>query len=266
MATMNPRNKPIVILSKESKTKETATPHYDYLFKCKVIGDSGVGKSSLLLRYVDDSYTESYISTIGVDFKFKQNLIQGKQVKLQIWDTAGQEKFRTVTSQSERGVHAYIAVFDLTDQVTFNDVKHWIDEAKKQDPEARIFLVGAKADLVKERAVENSAINNFIDNASYEIDAYVETSAKTGENVNELFDMMSKNLLPASKVAEPNHLTLDEFKSAYREQYRSEFFKNPFSQMKKELDRLQSMADVEEYAEHHKKSRTAQVLNRLKGK
>uniref|UniRef100_A0A672H509 Ras-related protein ORAB-1-like n=1 Tax=Salarias fasciatus TaxID=181472 RepID=A0A672H509_SALFA len=88
----------------------------DYLFKLLLIGDSGVGKSCLLLRFADDSYTDSYISTIGVDFKIRTVDMDGKTVKLQIWDTAGQERFRTITSSYYRGAHGIIIVYDVTEQ------------------------------------------------------------------------------------------------------------------------------------------------------
>ncbi|KAK0832473.1 ras GTPase, partial [Friedmanniomyces endolithicus] len=96
---------------------------YDYLFKLLLIGDSGVGKSCLLLRFADDTYTESYISTIGVDFKIRTIELDGKTVKLQIWDTAGQERFRTITSSYYRGAHGICVVYDVTDMDSFNNVK-----------------------------------------------------------------------------------------------------------------------------------------------
>jgi len=96
---------------------------YDYLFKLVLIGDSGVGKSCLLLRFADDNFTDSYISTIGVDFRFRTITIDKKTVKLQIWDTAGQERFRTITSAYYRGADGIIMVYDVTSSESFDHVE-----------------------------------------------------------------------------------------------------------------------------------------------
>merc|ERR1711977_627351 len=126
-----------------------AAPDYDYLYKLLLIGDSGVGKSCLLLRYVDETYQESYISTIGVDFKIRTVEIDGKVIKLQIWDTAGQERFRTITSSYYRGAHGIIVVYDVTDGDSFRSVEKWITEIERfAGTEVTKMMVGNKADMV----------------------------------------------------------------------------------------------------------------------
>ena len=100
---------------------------YDYLIKLLMIGDAGGGKGALLLRFVDDSFSDKFvISTIGVDFKIKTIEIDGKTVKLQIWDTAGQERFRTITTAYYRGAMGILLVYDITDEQSFLNTRNWI--------------------------------------------------------------------------------------------------------------------------------------------
>merc|ERR1711912_135464 len=99
--------------------------------KLLLIGDSGVGKSCLLLRFAEEQFTESYISTIGVDFKIRTIELEGKTIKLQIWDTAGQERFRTISSTYYRGAHGIIVVYDVTNAESFNNAPRWISEIEK---------------------------------------------------------------------------------------------------------------------------------------
>ena len=99
---------------------------YDHIIKLLVIGDSGVGKTSLLLRFSEDSFTTSFISTIGIDFKIKKVMIDEKCCKLQIWDTAGQERFRTITKAYYRGSMGIMLVYDTTDEKSFNNVRNWM--------------------------------------------------------------------------------------------------------------------------------------------
>merc|ERR1712205_299380 len=135
---------------------------YDYLFKLLLIGDSGVGKSCLLLRFADDTYTESYISTIGVDFKIRTIELDGKTIKLQIRDTAGQERFRTITSSYYRGAHGIIVVFDVTDQESFNNVKQWLQEIDRYAcANVKKLLVNNKCDLASKRAVPTEQAAEF---------------------------------------------------------------------------------------------------------
>eukprot|EP00252_Welwitschia_mirabilis_P002287 TRINITY_DN1219_c0_g1_i4.p1 TRINITY_DN1219_c0_g1~~TRINITY_DN1219_c0_g1_i4.p1 ORF type:complete len:139 (+),score=26.97 TRINITY_DN1219_c0_g1_i4:57-473(+) len=128
---------------------------FDYLFKILLVGDSAVGKSCLLLRFTEDSYAESYVSTIGVDFKIKTIELDGKTIKFQIWDTAGQERFKTVTSSYYRGAHGIIIVYDITDIDSFDHVKNWLSEIERYTKDGvDKILVGNKCDLEEKRAVD----------------------------------------------------------------------------------------------------------------
>ncbi|XP_042431102.1 GTP-binding protein YPTM2-like [Zingiber officinale] len=164
-------------------------PEYDYLFKLLLIGDSGVGKSCLLLRFADDSYLESYISTIGVDFKIRTVDQDGKTIKLQIWDTAGQERFRTITSSYYRGAHGIIVVYDVTDQESFNNVKTWLNEIDRYASDnVNKLLVGNKSDLTANRAVSYETAKVFADEIGI---PFIETSAKDATNVEQAFMAMT---------------------------------------------------------------------------
>ncbi|KAJ1799884.1 ras GTPase [Coemansia sp. RSA 2399] len=176
-------------------------PEYDYLFKLLLIGDSGVGKSCLLLRFADDTYTESYISTIGVDFKIRTIELDGKTVKLQIWDTAGQERFRTITSSYYRGAHGIIVVYDVTDGETFSNVKQWLQEIDRYASEGvNKLLVGNKSDLEDKRKVDVTEAKDFADSLNI---SFLETSAKDSTNVEKAFMTMAgqiKERMGASNV------------------------------------------------------------------
>ncbi|CAR25406.1 GTP-binding protein YPT1 [Lachancea thermotolerans] len=165
---------------------------YDYLFKLLLIGDSGVGKSCLLLRFSDDTYTNDYISTIGVDFKIKTVELDGKTVKLQIWDTAGQERFRTITSSYYRGAHGIIIVYDVTDHDSFNDVKMWLQEIDRYATAGVLkLMVGNKSDLQDKRMVEYDVAKEFADSLQI---PFLETSALDSSNVEEAFLTMAKQI------------------------------------------------------------------------
>ncbi|KMT07912.1 hypothetical protein BVRB_6g145160 [Beta vulgaris subsp. vulgaris] len=162
---------------------------YDYLFKLLLIGDSSVGKSCLLLRFADDSYVDSYISTIGVDFKIRTVELDSKTVKLQIWDTAGQERFRTITSSYYRGAHGIIIVYDVTEMESFNNVKQWLNEIDRYANESVCkLLVGNKCDLVENKVVDTQMGQALADELGI---PFLETSAKDAINVEQAFLTMA---------------------------------------------------------------------------
>jgi len=178
-----------------------STAEHDYFFKILLIGDSGVGKSCLLLRFADDSWTDSHISTIGVDFKIKTLNVAGKVIKLQIWDTAGQERFRTITSSYYRGAQGIILVFDCTDNESFNNVKQWLGEIERYACEnVNKLLVGNKIDLTTGRVVDTQTATEFANSMQI---PYVETSAKNAEGVEKAFTMMASAIKDRLASSDP---------------------------------------------------------------
>uniref|UniRef100_A0A5K3FYT9 Ras-related protein Rab-10 n=1 Tax=Mesocestoides corti TaxID=53468 RepID=A0A5K3FYT9_MESCO len=156
------------------------TRNYDYLFKLLLIGDSGVGKTSLLFQFTEQQFNATFIATIGIDFKIRTIDVDGKKIKLQIWDTAGQERFRTITTAYYRGAMAQ----------SFRNIKQWlsnIDDHANSDVER--MLLGNKCDMVSQRQVSKEEAQDFATNHNI---GFLETSAKEGENVTVAFRMLAR--------------------------------------------------------------------------
>merc|ERR1712113_1191138 len=148
---------------------------------------------------------ESYISTIGVDFKIRTLDLEGKTCKLQIWDTAGQERFRTITSSYYRGAHGIIIVYDVTDKESFNNVKHWFQEIEKYAADGvNKLLVGNKCDLASKKVVQYDEAKELADSLNIQ---FMETSAKNSHNVEQAFQTMAREIkqrvasMPQTKTA-----------------------------------------------------------------
>ena len=164
----------------------------DYIFKVLIIGDSSVGKSNILLRFSDNTFHETFLPTIGVDFKIKNLSVNNKTVKLNIWDTAGQERFKTITAAYYKGSHGVLVVYDITDKEGFNNVPSWINEAKKYaGPNIAKILVGNKCDLNDERKVSTQEGKDLADREGM---AFFECSAKAKINIPEIFEALSKKM------------------------------------------------------------------------
>ncbi|XP_071498716.1 ras-related protein Rab-10-like isoform X2 [Diadema setosum] len=166
---------------------------YDLLFKLLLIGDSGVGKTCLLFRFSDDTFSTTFISTIGIDFKIKTVELNGKKIKLQIWDTAGQERFHTITTSYYRGAMGIMLVYDITQEKTFDNIAKWlrnIQEHANEDVEK--MLLGNKCDMEDKRMInkdrgESIAKENGI--------KFLETSAKANINVEQAFMTLAADIL-----------------------------------------------------------------------
>jgi Ras-related protein Rab-1A len=166
---------------------------YDHLFKVLLIGDSSVGKTSVLLRYVDDKFNAEFQTTIGVDFKVSTVSVNNKQIKLQLWDTAGQDRFKNIVASYYRGAHGIILVYDITNQSSFSNVQRWYDEAQnylqKSVPK---ILIGNKSDLATMRQVRNEDGKALADRLGVE---FLETSAKSSTNVRSTFETLTRSMM-----------------------------------------------------------------------
>ncbi len=167
---------------------------YDFLFKSIVVGDGGVGKTALTLRFSKGFFTEDYKMTIGVDFHVKTIMIETEdegslRVKLQIWDTGGQERFSSIRPMYYRGSLGALLIFDLTSYESFEHLPQWIEEVRSNiKNEVPFLLVGNKSDLLDERAISLEEINSFTGKFNL---YYMETSAKTGEGVGDCFYILA---------------------------------------------------------------------------
>jgi Ras-related protein Rab-1A len=158
-----------------------------------LVGDSGCGKSSILLRFTDGTFNSSFISTIGVDFKVKTLTVDGVTCKLQIWDTAGQERFRTITSSFYRGAHGLLLIYDINDAKSFGNLVRWNTEADRYSlPSVTKIIVGNKLDQKIERHISHDEGSNFAKELNVK---FFEVSAKDNINIDDVFITLCKCLL-----------------------------------------------------------------------
>eukprot|EP01126_Amoeba_proteus_P060021 TRINITY_DN78_c0_g1_i23.p1 TRINITY_DN78_c0_g1~~TRINITY_DN78_c0_g1_i23.p1 ORF type:complete len:197 (-),score=29.53 TRINITY_DN78_c0_g1_i23:218-808(-) len=170
---------------KGAKAPPTTSQAPSARYKILLIGDSAVGKSSMLLRFVDDTFSDSFISNIGSDYKEK--ILDNN--KLQIWDTGGQERFRTITSSFYQGAHGVIVLYDITNQETWASVQKWVQEVDRYAPEAAKVLVGNKSDLAAERQVPTDEAREYADSLDI---PYFETSAREGTCIEQAFKRLAE--------------------------------------------------------------------------
>ena len=186
-------------LQGDNNQTNNASPNYQYIFKVILIGDSNTGKTSLINRFVNKTFDEKYLCTIGVDFFMKTIEVDEQTIKLQIWDTAGMEKYKSISSSYYRGSHAAFVIFDLTNKNTFDSITKWIEAYHKSNNpqfQKNVVLIGNKSDLVDNREITRAEAENF---AKMKKMVYWETSAKEGNNVEEVFTYIGQLLFETYK-------------------------------------------------------------------
>ena len=170
-----------------------SSPESDFVIKILLLGDSEVGKSCFLMRYSDNVFVENYITTIGLDYKLKTvKLDSGKTIKVQLWDTAGQDKYRTIAKNYYKGSHGILLLYDITKMTSFENIREWIRDIKEEVSEkAIVFLIGNKIDLTDNRKISKEKGEELAE--EYKI-PFFEASAKSGENVDEVFKALYKKI------------------------------------------------------------------------
>ena len=168
----------------------------ELLYKILLLGDTSVGKTCFLMRYTDNTFQEIHMSTIGLDYKLKNvQLEDGKFVKIQIWDTAGQDRFRSITKNYYKGAHGIILLYDITDRKSYDNVKTWVEQIREEVSEkVSIILVGNKIDDVEGRKVKTEEGEKLAKEIGL---SFFECSAKTGENIDLIFNELVKKTVEA---------------------------------------------------------------------
>ena len=154
---------------------------FEYTIKLLIVGDSNVGKTNFIYRFIDNKFSQTYMASTGIDLKCSTIELKGKKIRVQLWDTAGQEKYRSITKNLFLKVQGILAVYDITNDASFENLKSWIriikDECGSHMP---IILVGNKNDLENQRLIDKDTAIALAQEEKLE---YIETSSKTGENI-----------------------------------------------------------------------------------
>jgi small GTP-binding protein len=180
---------------------------YDYLFKLILVGDSYVGKTNILSKYIKNEFNQNTKSTVGVEFGTKILKIEDKIIKAQVWDTAGQERYKSITSTYYKGAKGAFIVYDITNRETFESVDKWIQDLNmNSDKNVTLLLIGNKKDLVDKRDVTKEEGEEKAKSFGL---AFLETSALTGENIDKVFDYMLKEVYNKITIEKKNSGEID---------------------------------------------------------
>jgi small GTP-binding protein len=176
-------------------------------FKILTIGESGVGKTCILRRFVENKFLKNHLATIGIDFKTKTLTINNQEIKLKIWDTAGQERFRNITTQYYKGADGIVLVYDVTDEASYEKIKDWMDQilSNTQKEDIGLVLLGNKCDMEPRNVTEEQG-NKMAQELNI---SYFETSALTGQGIKEAFEQLTRDIMKKKGVGNDNGENID---------------------------------------------------------
>ena len=176
-------------------------------FKILTIGESGVGKTCILRRFVEDKFLKNHLATIGIDFKTKTLNINNQEIKLKIWDTAGQERFRNITTQYYKGADGIVLVYDITEEASFDKIKDWMDQilSNTQQEEIGLVLLGNKCDMEPRNVTEDQG-KKMAEELKI---SYFETSALTGQGIKEAFEQLTRDIMKKKGVGDGSGENID---------------------------------------------------------
>ena len=176
-------------------------------FKILTIGESGVGKTCILRRFVENKFLKNHLATIGIDFKTKTLNINNQEIKLKIWDTAGQERFRNITTQYYKGADGIVLVYDVTDEASYEKIKDWMDQilSNTQQEEIGLVLLGNKCDMEPRNVTEDQG-KKMAEELKI---SYFETSALNGQGIKEAFEQLTRDIMKKKGVGDGSGENID---------------------------------------------------------
>ena len=180
---------------------------FDYTVKLLLVGDTNVGKTNFIYQFIEKKFSQLHMATTGMDLKYSTIEIKGKKIRIQIWDTAGQEKYKSITRNLFLKVQGILAVYDITNEISFQNLKTWIKTIKDEcGAHTPIIIVGNKNDLDNQRTVDQNEAISYAKNEKIE---YIECSSKTGDNIEKAISIISEMVLESSEFGNDFSFTLD---------------------------------------------------------
>ena len=181
--------------------------NYDLTLKLLVVGDSSVGKTNFVMRLINNEFSKNYMTTSGIDLKTTDIEIKNKKIHIQLWDTAGQEKYKAITKNLFLKVMGALIIYDITNEASYNNLKAWVKLIKEEcGKHMQLIILGNKSDLNDQRKISKDEAINYAKEQKIE---YIETSSKTGENVKKAVTMICENILENKELNDSSSFVLD---------------------------------------------------------